>query len=98
MMFDNYARTPWIGLTDLEHNDRTKYVRADAILAIEDGPSGVNVLLFGGSFVRVRGPAKAVKAQLDQFWIDWEVTDEKRRKEHHAKCDARAKEMGITND
>lgn len=94
MMFDRYE-APWIGFTDLEHADRTKYVRADAILAIEDGPSGVNVLLFGGSFVRVKGPAKAVKAQLDQFLIDWEVTDMQRRKEHDAKCEARAKELGI---
>ena len=98
MMFDRYNSVPWIGFTNLEHADRTNYVRADSILAIEDGPSGVNVLLFGGSFVRVRGPAKAIKAQLDQFWIDWEVSEEKRRNEHHAKCDARAKEMGIATE
>jgi hypothetical protein len=89
MMFDRYE-TPWISFTNLEHADRAVWVRADTILAIEDGPSGVNVLLFGGSFVRVKGPAKIIKAQIDQFWIDWEVGDEARRQARHKACEAAA--------
>lgn len=84
MMMDRYD-APWIGFTNLDHADRTNWVRADSILAIEDGASGVNVLLFGGSFVRVKGPAKAIKEQLDKFWIDWEVGEEARRKAYRVR-------------
>ena len=87
-MFRDHLEIPWIEFEGVDTAGDPTFVRADIVVGIEKGPSGVHLTLMGGSFVRVKGTTRQVKQRLDDFAIEWEADRERR----HLTIDAKIEE------